>query len=612
MQPGQTTSIFSTKLATFSWLRIASWREIFGVDLRTLAAFRVLLGGSLLLDLCLRSRDLVAHYTDFGIFPRAVAVEGLAAGAFSLHLMNGSAVFQAALFVLAGLFAILMIIGWRTKLVTIISWVLLLSLQNRNWEIHSGEDQLVMVLLLWAMFLPLGARFSVDAALDRAVTKQPNEYVSLASAALLLQGMSMYLFSALLKSDARWVPDGTAVYYALQLDYFATSLAVWFRQFETLLQGLNYYVWALELIGPILIFSPLLHRPLRALLMAAFITMHCGFFLFLEIGIFPLISIIMNLTFMPGWMWDWFGQKLRPEGRQGLQIWYDEGCDFCLKICLLLRVFLVLPGVGIAPAQSNPQARKLLEAHNSWVVMQGASEFIRWDAMRHLFACSPVFRPLERILSFQPVRKVGDWVYLWIAANRNRLGRITARLLPWRDIQIRSSLWQNSFVAAAMVLVFAQNVSTLPQAGFRFPESAKPVRQFLGLYQNWTMFAPYPELVSPWPIIMGKLKNGHVVDVYNKKVGIPSFEKPELVSAVYANYRWRKYLSNLEDASYEATRNLKALHYGRYLCRAWNAGTDAADQLSTFTIYFNVEWTPPPGGAKEVKSREVWRHDCFG
>jgi predicted DCC family thiol-disulfide oxidoreductase YuxK len=611
VQPGQIAPALIDKKTMRAYLWIASWREIFGVDLRTLAAFRILLGGFLLLDLCLRSRDLSAHYTDFGIFPRAVAVEGLATGAFSLHLMNGSAFFQAALFVLAGVFAALMIIGWRTRFVTIVSWFLLLSLQNRNWEIHSGEDQLAMVLMFWAMFLPLGARFSVDSALDRAVSKQPNAFVSLASAALLLQGMSMYLFSALLKTDARWVPDGTAVYYALQLDYFATSLALWFRQFEMLLHGLTYYVWTLELIGPILIFSPLLHRPLRVMLMAAFITMHCGFFLFLEIGIFPLISIIMNLTFMPGWMWDWFGQKLRPETRHGLHIWYDDGCEFCLKTCLLLRVFLVLPGVGIAPAQSNPRARELLEAHNSWVVTQGAASFVRWDAMRHLFVCSPVFWPLAKILSLQPIRIMGDRLYLWIASNRSKLGAMTARILPWRDIQIRPTPWQTLIVAAAMALVFAQNISTQPRSGFQLPQPAKQVRQFLGLYQNWTMFAPFPELISPWPIIMGKLKDGRVVDVYNVKEGIPSFEKPELVSAVYTNYRWRKYLSNLEDASYENERNLKALNYGRYLCRAWNTGTVDADKLSTFTIYFNVEWTPPPGRPKEVKTREVWSHDCF-
>ena len=264
MQQGYIVPVSIGRKTPRAYLQAASWREIFGIDLRTLAVFRILLGGFLILDLCLRSRDLVAHYSDFGIFPRAAAIEGLAAGSFSLHLMSGSAFFQGALFLLAGLFALLMVFGWRTRIATIASWFLLLSLQNRNWEIHSGEDQLSMVLLFWAMFLPLGARFSVDAALDRKSKEHSNAFISLASGALLLQGMSMYFFSALLKSDARWFPDGTAVYYALQLDYFATSLAVWFRQFETLLQGLTYYVWALEFIGPILIFSPLLHRPLRA------------------------------------------------------------------------------------------------------------------------------------------------------------------------------------------------------------------------------------------------------------------------------------------------------------------------------------------------------------
>ena len=84
----------------------------------------------------------------------------------------------------------------------------------------------------------------------------------------------MYFFSALLKSDAQWVPDGTAVYYALQLDYLVTKFALWFRQFETLLQGLTYYVFVLELVGPILMFSPILHRPLRLFLMLAFMAMH--------------------------------------------------------------------------------------------------------------------------------------------------------------------------------------------------------------------------------------------------------------------------------------------------------------------------------------------------
>ncbi len=606
MQPGQVNPLSLTKAAVPAWLGVAGWREIFGIDLRTLAVFRVLLGSFLILDLILRSRDLVAHYTDFGIFPRAAAIDGLAAGAFSFHLMNGSAVFQAALFVLAGAFAVLMIVGWRTRLATAMSWVLLLSMQNRNWEIHSGEDQLVMVLLFWAMFLPLGARFSVDAAMVLRESAKSNDFVSLVTAALLLQGMSMYFFSALLKSDARWIPDGTAIYFALQLDYFATSLALWFRQFETLLQGLTYYVWALELIGPILIFSPILQRPLRAILMTAFITMHCGFFLFLEIGIFPLISIIMNLTFMLGWMWDWFCRKLRPDAREGLKIWYDRDCGFCLKTCRLLKVFLILPEVPIKPAQSDAQAGALLESHNSWVVSQGNVALIRWDAMRHLFICSPIFWPVARLLTVTPIRKMGDRLYLWIARNRNTLSNVSARVLPWEKIQLRPPLWQNVFVAVSFSLVLAQNVSTLPQSGLQIPEPLWQVRQFLGLYQNWTMFAPYPELVSPWPVMMGELKDGHVVDVYNAKTGIPSFEKPELVSAVYKNYRWRKYLSNLEDASYENKRNHMALNYGRYLCRLWNSQAIGLDQLSTFSIFLMSKERHFPEMPKSLK------HGRFG
>ncbi len=53
------------------------------------------------------------------------------------------------------------------------------------------------------MFLPIGARYAVDAAPDPTTDVRPNRFVSIATAALLIQGMSMYLFSAILKSDAR-------------------------------------------------------------------------------------------------------------------------------------------------------------------------------------------------------------------------------------------------------------------------------------------------------------------------------------------------------------------------------------------------------------------------
>ena len=138
------------------------------------------------------------------------------------------------------------------------------------------------------------------------------------------------------------------------------------------------------------------------------------------------------------------------------------------------------------------------------------------------------------------------------------------------------------------------------------------VRQTLGLYQNWTMFAPYPEMTSPWPVVEGELADGTMVDVYNGKAGLADFEKPAVVSQRYANYRWRKFLSNLEDQSYEDEPQILALNYARYLCRSWPGDVKSTAALSNFVLFFQVERTPPPGAQKAVETRQVWIHDCFG
>ena len=612
MRLGQTLSVSAQTPPRRIRIGLASWRDVFGVDLRTLALFRILLGGLVVADLCLRARDIQAFYTDHGVMPRGVLIEHLSPASFSMHMLNGTAAFQSALFLLAGVCALMMVIGWRTRVATVASWVLLVSLHNRNTVVLSGEDQLLVLLMFWAMFLPTGARFSVDAALDCGSDRVPNRFFSVATAALLVQGVSMYFFSALLKNDAVWVPNGTAVYYALQLDYLATPFALWFRQFEGVLQGLTYYVWALELIGPILIFSPILHRPLRAVLMAAFVTMHLGFMACLEIGLFPLVSIAMVLTFMPGWMWDSLAARLRSDRRSDLRIWYDRDCGFCLKTARLIRVFLLLPNVPLQPAQEDNEIDALLRTHNSWVISQGDARFLRWDAVRHLVACSPLFWPLGPVLSLGPFRRLGDRAYLWIANHRSALGQLTGAVLPWRPVRVAPSRLGSVAAGLCLAFVTAQNLTTLPAPPFGMPGPLIQVRQFLGLYQNWTMFAPHPEMTSPWPIITGTLTDGTVVDVYNRTVGEPDLDKPDVVSAVYQNYRWRKYLSNLEDQTYEDGPQPLALNYGRYLCRAWNGDSPPDRQLSTFDIAFTVEWTPPPGEPKAARTRVVWHHDCFG
>src|SRR5207249_2480615 len=155
-------------------------RSIFGIDLRTLALFRVMLAMVVLADLALRARDLTAHYSDRGVLPRAALIGDIGSWKPSLHFISGSATFQAMLFVLAGLVALAMLVGYRTRIATFISWVFVLSVEARNPGVFQGGDHLLYLLLFWGMLLPLGARFSVDAALDPSVHEVPNRYFSMA------------------------------------------------------------------------------------------------------------------------------------------------------------------------------------------------------------------------------------------------------------------------------------------------------------------------------------------------------------------------------------------------------------------------------------------------
>jgi hypothetical protein len=118
-----------------------------------------------------------------------------------------------------------------------------------------GGDMLLYLLLFWGIFLPLDARFSIDAALNEDAQKAPNAFFSMATMALLVQAMCVYTFGALLKTSPVWIPDGTAIYYALHIDYIITPFGRWLGQFGPLLQFLTYYVWSLELVAPLIMFS---------------------------------------------------------------------------------------------------------------------------------------------------------------------------------------------------------------------------------------------------------------------------------------------------------------------------------------------------------------------
>jgi len=132
------------------WLRAAPVRDRvrdrFDVDTRSLAAVRIALGLIVLVDLIHRAPYIEMFYTDNGAYPfAAYELTYTQYNGLSIHALSGDLWFQQLLFVIAALFAVAFVLGYRTRLVGAISLVLLFSLHARNPALLNGGDRLVRV-----------------------------------------------------------------------------------------------------------------------------------------------------------------------------------------------------------------------------------------------------------------------------------------------------------------------------------------------------------------------------------------------------------------------------------------------------------------------------------
>ena len=588
--------------------------RLFGIDLRTLALFRALLGSLVFADLVMRAVDLRTFYTDDGVMPRDWLVQFNGLWRISLHSANGEPWFAGLMFGLEMLCALAFLFGWRLRLASILLFVLNGSLLNRDQMVLLGADILIQCLLFWSMFLPLAARWSVDAALADPKPALRNPHVSWASAGLLIQVMSVYFFSAFLKYGREWWPEGTAVDYALQIDGYATPIGVWLRGFYPLTHFLTYAVWLMELCCPILAFSPLFNRPLRFVVMVLLMFMHIGFMLCLSLGPFPFASLTSLTVLAGGWIWDGLerrgARRDKALGGLGLRIYYDRDCGFCLKSCLLYRVFLILPRATIAPAQDTPRAKTLLEANYSWVVIDHDDRaYLKWPAFVQLLKRSPLFFWLGWLLQGNWAVRPGNAVYDFVGRHRGGFGALSGALLPFHARRFDTPWIFDQLVAGfAVVIVFTWNLCTLHALPRPLYAALTPPFRILRIDQIWDMFAPYPSKEDGWFVFPGELFDGTQVDVFHFVSKPVSYDKPEYASREFVNIRWHKYLERIWSVDYAANR----LYYSRYLCQRWNATHSGAQQLRTFKMIYMLEMSVPHGLTPTVEQRVLWNHECFG
>ena len=281
--------------------------EIFGADLRSLALLRMGLAIVVILDIIFRLPDLRAFYSDEGIMPRNLHIELYGSSYISAYLLNGLSAVVGMLFITTVFFAILFFFGFHTKIANIVLWFLMTSLHGRNPLVLTGGDTLLHLILFWCMFLPLNACFSLDSFLSPKTSskKEINHTIfSIPVIALFTQIAFVYSFTAACKIGPEWMKDGTAIYYALNIDQYVTPFGHSLLHFPKLLQFMTPCVFWLEAIGSLFMFSPVFNPQIRLITIFAFICLQLGFGYCLTVGIFPYITTVAILAFLPGLFWD--------------------------------------------------------------------------------------------------------------------------------------------------------------------------------------------------------------------------------------------------------------------------------------------------------------------
>jgi len=308
--------------------------QLFGIDLRSLALFRIGLGAVVLGDVLNRLPNLRAFYTDAGVLPRSLLLEKSASYPLSIHLLSGSAPLQAFLFFMTALGAVALIFGYRSRLAAFLCWILLASLNARNPLIHQEGDILLRLYLFLGLFLPLGSCASIVRSLDASIPKLPQRIFSGGTLALLLQTCFVYWFTVLNRTGTTW-REGSALYYAFHINSITASGGAFLLHYPRFLEFLTHFTFCLEALGPILAFAPFLTGTFRTLVVFLFVGLHLGMAFCLNLGLFPYISIVGWLPFLPSEFWE----KVLGHGPTS-RSFAEQGKKVCWPANLLPLLFL--------------------------------------------------------------------------------------------------------------------------------------------------------------------------------------------------------------------------------------------------------------------------------
>jgi hypothetical protein len=192
--------------------------------------------------------------------------------------------------------AIMLTIGWHSRVAALVIFVLIVSLERRTYFVFNAGDGLIRIEALLLMLSACGAALSLDRRRAGWPFWSAESQAPWVVRLMQVQLSLIYLMSVLVKSTGDTWQQGTAVSYALRLDdMLILPVPQWVSNGALLMNVATWATLALELAIGVLVWN----RRLRPWMLGAGVVMHALIMLNINVGFFSPAMFVLYLAFVP-------------------------------------------------------------------------------------------------------------------------------------------------------------------------------------------------------------------------------------------------------------------------------------------------------------------------
>ena len=636
----------------------AALYKYFSVDYRSLALFRVMLSLVLLWDLRLRWDVLAELYSNSGMtYNHTQLWAPHSPYDFSLLFTASTTSVAGGMMVICLLVYLSLLFGFKTRIAHVLALLCHVSLNTRAAWLENGGDMTVNILLLWTMFMPLGARFSLDSlfASFKAVKESASglnertplfkesyttlgqpRYYSWAIFCIMLQLCVIYIFNTIHKTGETWM-QGTSVHYVLHQDALATYAAVWVREHVPfkILWFLSWFTLVIEAAATLLILTPVYTKWARRLAIVLLAGLHLNFALFLELRVFGYIMLCFHPFLLDGSEFDaWV--KWRQKKLPIVRVFYDGDCGICYLAARTLARLDLYGRLELFPNSREEMLPPSSEAGANYAALAEESLLAWIPGTTEVKSYADAFALLSSVLPFGfflslPFKLPGskqlfNFAYSKLAPNRaeasafigNAACGIREQGGPTTLIQALSPARLNLRQRGAQLVQFYTILVTLAFTGEILNANGAVHKAFKGheipalhhffvdgvrTYQHWRMFAPSAPTEDFYLLIEAKTKDGRIIDPFNMRTS-----RVAPIQFDYIPFRLNQNALLTHVSMLLPYRNQYWDAFAAWIFAYHERTGKAEDQIVSFKAFRVTDVSPPPGETIPTKVKKVFTY----